>query len=128
MTHFGTRRQPFTTSAGLRLRATFDAGRLTSDGGLLDQEELNAREGATVQQALQAAASRTNLIERLFLRALSASAALECPSPREWLQALRPIAPPRHRAPNHVSAGTFIALDPYVFIQLDRSRFTNLHR
>ena len=34
MTHSATERQRFTTTAGLRLRATFDAGRLTSDGGL----------------------------------------------------------------------------------------------
>jgi Transposase DDE domain group 1 len=34
MTHSATGRQRFTTTAGLRLRATFDAGRLTSDGGL----------------------------------------------------------------------------------------------
>ena len=34
MTHSATGRQRFTTAAGVRLRATFDAGRLTSDGGL----------------------------------------------------------------------------------------------
>jgi len=34
MTHSATGRQRFTTVAGLRLRATFDAGRLTGDGGL----------------------------------------------------------------------------------------------
>jgi hypothetical protein len=34
MTHSATGRQQFTTTAGLRLRATFDAGRLTRDGGL----------------------------------------------------------------------------------------------
>jgi Transposase DDE domain group 1 len=35
MTHSATGRQRFRTSAGLRLRASFDAGRLSSDGGLL---------------------------------------------------------------------------------------------
>ena len=34
MTHSATGQRRFTTTAGLRLRATFDAGRLTSDGGL----------------------------------------------------------------------------------------------
>jgi hypothetical protein len=34
MTHSATERRRFTTTVGLRLRATFDAGRLTSDGGL----------------------------------------------------------------------------------------------
>jgi Transposase DDE domain group 1 len=34
MTHSATERRRFTTAAGLRLRASFDAGRLTSDGGL----------------------------------------------------------------------------------------------
>jgi hypothetical protein len=34
MTHSATGRRRFTTGLGLRLRATFDAGRLTSDGGL----------------------------------------------------------------------------------------------
>lgn len=34
MTHSATGRRQLTTLAGLRLRATFDAGRLTSDGGL----------------------------------------------------------------------------------------------
>src|ERR687883_475952 len=34
MTHSATGRQRFTTTAGVRLLATFDAGRLTSDGGL----------------------------------------------------------------------------------------------
>ena len=34
MTHSATGRRRFTTTTGLRLRASFDAGRLTSDGGL----------------------------------------------------------------------------------------------
>ena len=34
MAHSATGRRRFTTAGGLRLRATFDAGRLTSDGGL----------------------------------------------------------------------------------------------
>jgi hypothetical protein len=34
MAHSATGRQRFPRLAGLRLRATFDAGRLTGDGGL----------------------------------------------------------------------------------------------
>jgi hypothetical protein len=100
---------------------------MTGDGsGLIEQSELNARGGPGIRDALDTAARCTSVIEPLFMRALQAHAALECPSPREWQQSLRQIVATRRRAANQ-PAGHFIPLDMSVFVQLDHSQFTRLY-
>jgi hypothetical protein len=102
---------------------------MTGDGGgLIEQSELNARGGPGIRVALDSAAHHASIVEPLFMRALQARAALDCPSPREWQQSLRQIAAARRRAQSQLVAGNFVPLDTSVFIQLDHSRFTSLYR
>jgi hypothetical protein len=100
----------------------------TGDGGLLDQAEINARGGAGIGRALDAAARCTNFVEPLFMRALCARTALDCPSPREWQQSLRQVVAARRRAQGKPAEGHFVQLDMSVFVQLDHSRFAILSR
>lgn len=100
---------------------------LTGDGGLLDQIELNARGGAGIGQALDAAAGRTSVVEPLFQRALQARAAIDCPSPREWLHALHQIVITRQSTRSQPASPHFVLLDLNLFVQLDHSRFINLY-
>jgi hypothetical protein len=101
---------------------------LTADGGLLEQTELSWREGRGIRRALEAAARRTDVVESLFLQALYARSALDCPSPRDWLHAFRRIAAPRQRAQSQPAASAFVPLNMKVFVQLEHWRFTNLHQ
>jgi hypothetical protein len=101
---------------------------LTGDGGgLLEQSQLNTRGGPGIRDALDTAARHTSVVEPLFMRALHARAALDCPSPREWQQSLRQIVATRHRAQSQPASGHFVPLDMDVFVQLDHSRFSNLY-
>lgn len=100
---------------------------LTGDGGLLEQSELDARGGPSIQQALEAAGRHTDVVEPLFRQTLQAYGALDCPSPSDWMQSFRDVAAmPRHTASQPVLGG-FVPLDLSVFVQLDRSRFTPLY-
>ncbi len=99
----------------------------TGDGGLLDQAEINARGGSGIRSALETAANRTSVVEPLFLQALQARAALECPSPREWQQSLRRIVATRRSVQSQPVSEHFVPLNMNVFVQLDHSRFTTLY-
>jgi hypothetical protein len=101
---------------------------LTGDGGgLIEQSELNARGGPGIRQALDAAARHTGVVEPLFLQALQARVARDCPSPSDWTRSLRGIAAVRSGAAVQPALGNFVPLDLRVFVPLDRSRFTPLY-
>ena len=101
---------------------------VAGDGGILEQSELDARDGPGIRDALHAAAQHTAAVEPLFLRALQARGATDCPSPAEWRRSLRRTGVRRQRASSDAVSGVFVALDRSAFVQLDRSRFTQLFR
>lgn len=95
------------------------------DGGLLDQDQINARAGATLQAALSAAGARAKEIPQLFARALAAQAPKDCPTPRAWLRALSRSRPRPSRA-RAVLPSAFVTLDRNAFVKLELSRFSRL--
>jgi hypothetical protein len=97
------------------------------DGCLLEQNEIQARGGATLDAAVAAAGARANHVVALFEKALAAKAPRQCPAPREWLHALHRSRPRVSRVPTRPLPG-FITLDPRNFVALDPSRFVALQR
>lgn len=107
---------------------TFAAQRgcaFTGDGSLLEQNEIYARSGATLDAATAAAAGRTRDVVALFLKALDAKAPRECPGPRDWFRVLQRNRPRIPRAPIRTQSG-FVPFDRSMFVSLDRSRFIDL--
>jgi hypothetical protein len=95
------------------------------DGCLLDQDEIQARAGATLDRAFAAAAPRAPEAVSLFARALAAATPRDCPTPQQWLRCLERN---RSRAARTIS-GTrtgFVHLDPAAFVALDPTRFIPL--
>ena len=110
------------------LLETFAAERgsaLAGDGCLLEQNEINARGGATLEAAVTAAGARASQVVVLFEKALAAKAPRECPAPREWYRALHRSRPRVSRVPTLPLPG-FVTLDPRNFVVLDPSRFVGL--
>lgn len=108
---------------------TFAAQRdcsFAGDGCLLEQNEIQARCGKTIDAALSAAAARERQVVVLFQRALAAKAPLQCPSPREWFRVLHRRARSLTAAARPLSG--FITLDRGTFVALDPSRFVALQR
>lgn len=102
-----------------------DAGcTFSGDGCLLEQEEIHARSGPTLDAALRAAGARAKEVVRLFDEALAAAAPRECPSPRDWLRAVGRSRPRTTATP--LRRPGFVALDRGTFVALDSSRFTRL--
>ncbi len=104
---------------------TFAAQRgcaFAGDGCLLEQYEIHARSGATLDAAVAAAGARASHVVALFEKALAAKAPRECPGPREWFRALHRSRPRVSRVPTRPLAG-FVTLDPRKFVALDPSRF-----
>lgn len=100
---------------------------MNGDGSLLEQSELTARGGPTIDDALAAAARHTDALGPLFTQAMHARAALECPSPADWARSLRRVTVTRSGARRHSVPGHFVPLDMSIFVPLDRSRFTPLY-
>ena len=109
---------------------TFAAQRgcaFTGDGCLLEQEEIHARRGLTLDAATAAAGARAKDVIPLFAKALAAKTPRECPGPRQWFRALKRSRPRRARAAARPQPG-FVSLDRGMFVSLDRSRFVGLTR